>query len=162
MDWVNTKELLLEAGKKYRYILLLLLSGIMLMLFSIPDTSSQPATEVTVQQRRNLEDALSEMLSRLYGAGEVEVLLTQACGEETIYQTDGNQSREDFRTDTVIVTNQDRKETGLVKQVNAPIYLGAIVLCQGADSPQVKLSIVEAVSSATGLTSDRITVLKMK
>ena len=102
------------------------------------------------------------MLSRLYGAGEVEVLLTQACGEETIYQTDDNQSREDFRTDTVIVTNQDRKETGLVKQVNAPIYLGAIVLCQGADSPQVKLSIVEAVSSATGLTSDRITVLKMK
>lgn len=161
MDWVNTKELLLEAGKKYRYILLLLLSGIMLMLFSIPDTSSQPVTEVTVQQR-NLEEALSEMLSRLYGAGEVEVLLTQSCGEETIYQTDDNQSREDFRTDTVIVTNQDRKETGLVKQVNAPIYLGAIVLCQGADRPQVKLSIVEAVSSATGLTSDRITVLKMK
>ena len=58
--------------------------------------------------------------------------------------------------------NIRRADPGLVRQVNPPEYLGAVVLCQGADNPSVKLSIVEAVSKATGLTTDRITVLKMK
>ena len=96
----------------------------------------------------------------------MEVLLTQVTGEETFYQTDEDistgESTSDVRSDTVLVNGADRSETGLVRQVNPPTYQGAIVLCQGADSAQVKLSIVEAVMSVTGLRSDCITVLKMK
>ena len=40
--------------------------------------------------------------------------------------------------------------------------VGAIIVCQGGDSPTVRLNIVEAVSNVTGIGSDRITVLKMK
>ena len=49
-----------------------------------------------------------------------------------------------------------------VQQVLPESYRGAIVVCQGADSPAVKLAIVEAVSRATGLGADSISVLKMK
>jgi len=42
------------------------------------------------------------------------------------------------------------------------LYRGAVVVCQGGDNASVRLAVVEAVSNATGLTSDRITVLKMK
>lgn len=38
---------------------------------------------------------------------------------------------------------------------------GVVVVCMGANDPQVKLDIICAVSSYTGFTSDRITVLKM-
>ena len=55
-----------------------------------------------------------------------------------------------------------RKQTGLVQQVNPPTYLGAVIVCQGADSASVRLAIVEAVGSVTGLSTDKITVLKMK
>jgi len=40
--------------------------------------------------------------------------------------------------------------------------MGAVIVCQGADDPQVRLSIVDAVSKVTGLGSDKISVLKMK
>ena len=43
-----------------------------------------------------------------------------------------------------------------------PVYKGAVVVCEGADHASVKLNIVQAVSSLTGLGSDKITVLKMK
>jgi len=36
------------------------------------------------------------------------------------------------------------------------------VVCQGADRAGVRLAVVDAVKSVTGLSSDRITVLKMK
>lgn len=41
-------------------------------------------------------------------------------------------------------------------------YTGAVIFCHGADSASVRLKIVEAVSVYTGLSSNKIKVLKMK
>ena len=92
--------------------------------------------------------------------------MTQAAGKETIYQIDENTSAQESGSSSqrqaVIVTGTGREETGLVRQVKEPTYLGAVVVCQGADNAAVRLAVVEAVRSATGLTTDRISVLKMK
>ena len=61
-----------------------------------------------------------------------------------------------------MVTNEERAQNGLVKQVIPPVFQGAVVVCQGGDQPTIRLAIVEAVADATGLTADKITVLKMK
>ena len=39
---------------------------------------------------------------------------------------------------------------------------GAVVLCDGADSAQVRLSVIRAVSAFTGLGSDEIVIAKLK
>ena len=39
---------------------------------------------------------------------------------------------------------------------------GAVVVCDGADAPSVRLYVTNAVMSYTGLGSDRISVVKMK
>ena len=38
---------------------------------------------------------------------------------------------------------------------------GAVIVCEGADNPTVKLDILRAIGSYTGLGSDKITILKM-
>ena len=38
---------------------------------------------------------------------------------------------------------------------------GVVVVCQGAENARVRLDIIQAVSSYTGFTSDKITILKM-
>lgn len=38
---------------------------------------------------------------------------------------------------------------------------GVVVVCAGAEDPQVKLDIIRAIGSYTGFGSDRITVLKL-
>lgn len=163
MDWVSLKSSGLEAIKKYRYVLLVVLAGILLM--ALPETGKEaPAEpEQTVEASRpELQEALADILSQIAGAGKVKVLLTEAAGEQTVYQTDEDHSASDIRRQTVLVTDAGREETGLVRQINPPTYQGAIILCQGADSAAVRLSIVEAVSNATGLSTDKISVLKMK
>lgn len=168
MDWISVSSKWMDYIKKYRYVALVLLAGLVLM--ALPE--GEDAQENTIQAKEetvcqeNLEDALSQILSQIEGAGKVKVLLTEAAGEEILYQTDqdisqSDQGRDD-RRETVLVTDTQRSQEGLIRQVNPPQYQGAIVLCQGAGSPAVKLSIAEAVSDATGLTFDRITVLKMK
>ena len=79
-----------------------------------------------------------------------------------MYQTDTQTSGDTCRVDTVIVTDSDRKEQGLIQKLNPPKYMGAIIVCKGAGNAAVKLAVVEAVSRVTGLGADQISVLKMK
>lgn len=149
--------------ERYKYLVLVVLLGVALML--IPQGSSEQTQVVPQETARETDISvqLAEILAQIKGAGKVEVMLTLASGEQTIYQTDDTHGDTGTgRQDTVIVTDQNRGQSGLVQQVNAEKYRGAIVVCQGADSPTVRLALIDAVSKVTGLDSSRISVLKMK
>lgn len=155
--------------KKHRYALIVLLIGIVLML--IPESKGERTKEVLREQVElpaveSVEQKLSALLSQVEGAGNVKVLLTESKGQEILYQTDGTYTSgtetSDQQLTTVILTDHDRNEIGLIRQTNPPRYQGAVILCQGADSPTICLAITEAVSKVTGLGSDSIVVLKMR
>ena len=139
---------------KYRYVLLVALAGLALML--IPGGSEEAEPLPALAAAESLESRLEAILSRIDGAGEVRVLLTEERGGEVFYQTEGEGEK------TVLISGSDRSESGLIRTTEAPSYRGAVVVCRGADSAAVRLAVVEAVANATGLGTDRITVLKMK
>lgn len=156
--------------KKYRYALLVLLGGILLMLIPAgKKETADPLPAVPTQQKPQLEITarnLETVLSQIKGAGKVEVLLTLAAGERTVFQTnDRSSSDENSKTqefDTVLISDSNRSEEALIAQIVAPEYLGAVIVCQGAEDPSVRLAVSDAVSKATGLGTDRISVVKMK
>jgi stage III sporulation protein AG len=102
----------------------------------------------------------------MQGVGRVKIMLTVMEGERMIYQADEDVTTGDnnstVRNETIILTDSERNQHALISQILAPRYLGAVIVCQGADDPYVKWAVVEAVSKATGLGADRISVLKMK
>jgi len=167
MDFIKLKARIFEGIGKYKYVWIVLLVGMLLMMIpgknesKVQTKSEQPAA-VTEE---NLEDKMETILSHIEGAGRVEVLLTIAQGERAIYQTDSSytqgESNTDTKTQTILVTDSQRNETGLIHQKIPPVYMGAIILAEGADQPSVKLAIVEAICDATGLGADKISVLKM-
>ena len=169
MDIKNILAKILDLIKKYRYAILVLLIGLVLM--SIP--SFQDSKDAAVSDNRvqtvdepSLESKLSQILSQVNGAGKVEVIRTVAAGEEVVYQTDNDETNtadsSAKNADTVTITDANRNQNGLVRQVNPAVYQGAIIVCEGADNPTVHLAIVDAVSKITGLGTNRISVLKMK
>ena len=161
MDHEEGKHALTDLIRKYRWAVAVLLAGIFLMM--LPEGTTPSETDpVPDAQEKQLQEQLECLLSEICGAGRVEVLLTEATGEQIWYQTDADKRAAEERLETVMITSPDRSETGLVRRIDPPAWQGAVVVCQGADSPVVKLAIVEAVSTATGLSTDRISVLKMK
>ena len=169
MDIVALKKRITQGIGKYKYAGIVLLVGVILMILPGKDIrSTQKQTEQTTEitEEKSLQDQLEEILGEIAGAGEVEVMLAVSQGERIIYQTDStytqSENSTDSRTQTILVTDSNRNETGLVYQKNPPVYQGAIVLAQGADNPTVKLAIAEAVSDITGLGTDRISILKMR
>lgn len=167
MDITGIKKKAKEVILKYRYVVLVLAVGVVLML--LPSGGSDEAepeqTAQAVQIQPDLAQELSQILSQIEGVGSVKVMLTISAGETTVYHhdetiTEGENST--VQRDTVIITDSDRGQSALVEQINPPVYLGAIIVCQGADSAAVRLDIIEAVARVTGLGTDRISVLKMK
>ena len=162
MDFLKQAKNLIAQNK---YMVLILALGLVLMAF--PSRSQEiPSSQPEVLPTESAQEQLAQILGQIRGVGRVRILLTVAQGEQTVYVYDENTSdtadSAAFRKEAVVITDSSRSQSGLVTQVLPPVYLGAVVVCQGGDQPGVRLAIVEAVSAATGLTSDKISVLKMK
>ena len=156
-------------GAKYKYALAVLLLGIVLMLLPTQKQVTEENTKEVQpieQLQLDIEEELSSLLSSLEGAGRVKVMLAVAEGELTLYQTDRTDSQSEgnvsSKTQTILISDSQRNQNGLIYQKNPPVYRGAVVLAQGAQNPSVRLAIVDAVGKATGLGADKIAVLKMK
>ena len=154
--------------KRYKYAALILAVGLILMILpsNKNKTEKQEPIVQTEQVQPSMNEILANTLSQVDGAGEVRVLLSIAAGAETVYQTDEATSISDASSstqiDTVVISDSSRGQQGIIRQVNPPTYLGAIVVCTGADSPTVRLAIIDAVSKITGLRTNQISILKMK
>lgn len=169
MDIGATKQKLTNIIRKYKYAALILVIGLLLMTLPERTHEEQKTTVQTVkhmQSEVSVSEELAKILTSIEGVGKVEVMLTVASGAQTLYQTDANltssKDENTSRHETVIITDSNRNEMGLVVQIIPEKYQGAIVVCQGAGSPSVQLAVINAVSNVTGLSSDRICVLKMK
>ena len=162
MDRLKDK---LKSLGKYKYVLFVILVGVVLMLLPNKTTRKAEPAETTISEV-NEEERIQNILQMVHGAGRVAVYLKTERSEQYIYQTNNDTSsttdRNDQSKDTVLVTDSERNQSGLIQTVLTPKYAGAVIVCDGADDAYVKLSIVDAVSKATGLGSDKISVLKMK
>lgn len=167
---MDVKGLLNKVTKpigKYKYAIIILVIGFVLMTLPNNTSSGKNKTDSAAQPAQvPLNEQIATLLTKVEGAGHVEVMLSIETGEEILYQTDEDinttEQTSAGRKEAVIITDSDRNEAGLIKQTNPPNYLGAIIICEGADNPSVKLALCDAVSKITGLGMDRISVLKMK
>lgn len=164
-DWNSWLEKGQRWGKKYRFVLLIFALGIGLML--IPGKKAQDAVPAAPREevRQDLQKELEALLRQVEGAGEVRVLLSWSTGTAYEYQQNVERKTGDSETEesrTTVLIKADGSEAAVPVRTIYPICKGAVVVCQGADRASVVLDLIRAVSSVTGLGSDRITVIKMQ
>lgn len=152
--------------RKNKFVILIVVLGIVLMLLPSGKVEESKAQVTATPQIPDIQTQLEDILTHISGVGKVRVMLTVSQGERTIYVRDeesqDSSGRIDLRTETVIISDSERGENGLVVQIIPPVYQGAVIVCQGGDLSAVRLAVVEAVCDATGLTADKISVMKMK
>ena len=157
------KKLFQKLGK-YKYAVLILLLGVLLML--LPTKPTEEKTEPAVQMNEQAwltenENRLANALSELDGAGKVKVMLTIKTSTQYYFQSD-HTMEQDRKTDITVYAKNGSNQEPIVIKSDYPEYLGAVILAEGADRAEVQLQITQAVSDLTGLGSDKISVFKMK
>ncbi len=168
MDLSQVKEKSRDLFHKYKYVLVILIVGLVFMMLPTRSTKTSDANIQTNEpsSAQSINEELEKILCCIQGAGQVRVMVTVERGEESVFQQNLNvsdsESGNSDKQDTVIISDSGRNEAGLLRQTISPVYQGALIVCQGADSAQVRLAIIDAVSKITGLGANQISVLKMK
>ena len=153
------------ALTKFKLPLLLFALGAAILAWPSGETKTAAQTaQVPAESEYSSQTqcALQTLLSQIEGVGRVELMLTTSASEETFYQTDVRVSGETREETTVFSSGQSSQKTPVVTKTESAPYLGAVVVCDGADSAVVRLRVIQAVSALTGLGSDKISVIKMK
>lgn len=150
-------------GKRV-YLIAILALGILLLLFPREAKKApEPAPDAPSFRLADEERRISEALSRIDGAGSVSVVLTLDTSSEREYARNHEDSREDVPDGRISVEGSsqiaDISDTALTVKYVYPRYRGALVVVQSGSSA-VRLAVTQAVSALTGLSSDRITVVK--
>ena len=160
----------IKRDKKLTAIVCIGLAGIILLTFSeiFPtknDSSDKKETESVTDIRdsyeEDIEKRLTSIVSAIDGAGRTEVMVTLASGDENVYavkekSSDGSKERE------YIVIDSDKNESGLLLKVIEPEIRGVAVVCEGAGSAGVRQEIVSTVSAVLGISTNRISIAKIK
>lgn len=167
-----------KIWNKYKYAALVALIGAGLLLWpglgereadSRPnqrDSSSQMAQSGWDLQ--TVQTEMEEILAAMDGVGQVKVMLTvDSDGERQLAQdtqlsySGDTAAPEDYsrKSETVRVDGDHGDETVVVRRTY-PTYRGALVVCQGGGSAEVRLAVTGAVAALTGLPTDRVTVAK--
>jgi len=163
--------------KQYRPLMFVLLIGLLLML--IPN-SCQKSSEIESKQTEldfsleTFQKKLESILEAGEGVGRVRVMLTQKTTASKVYaeetrltereQQNGEHEDRNFDQDRKpsIISDGSGKELPVTVKQIFPELMGAVVVCDGAESTRVKTFVTETICALTGITYDKIAIIKMK
>ena len=168
----------LKKGGSFGFALAVIIFGAMLLLLTSGEKEKSTApqeVEVTLIAEFSLaetEERIASALSQIDGAGRVMVVLTLKSDGQTFIARDthlterGEPQTSDYSLDrsenAVIVGSGGSMQTPVILGRGYPEYRGALVVAEGAANPEVRLQLLGAVSSLTGLGTDKVTVTAMR
>ena len=166
-QWKLPEGAVWKALDRYKYVLIVIIAGIVLLLWPTGEREQDSGTAgADVRETFDLEaleKKLSQTLSMVEGAGEVTVTLTVKSGMEQVLASDRTTSvgerGSSVEEETVLINTGNGQNTVLITQ-KYPTFQGALVVCEGGGSAEIRLLLTQAVSALTGLGADRITVCK--
>ncbi len=154
-----------ELWKKYKFILLVVLVGVILMLLPV-SSAAEKAAESDLQMPQETFDLeavqkrMEDILGKIDGVGKLQLMLTLQSGTRLTLAEDTQRDQDRTDRETVTLSRGSGSQEVVITNRFYPVYQGAVVVCQGADSSAVRLAVTETVQALTGLTSDRIRVVK--
>lgn len=191
-DWMSK----LKKPKKEQLVVLLLF-GVLLVVIAIPTTPGkttaggesetisgvEAATDdieaAGLSYEEQLEKRLSAILSRVAGAGRVEVMVTLESRGERIVEKDTPESRknveetdanggsrttdeQDWGEETVYYEDGSGGKSPYVVKELEPNIEGVLVLAEGGGSAVVKQELLEAVQALFPIAAHKVKIMKLE
>ncbi|AFK86936.1 MULTISPECIES: stage III sporulation protein AG [Thermoanaerobacterium] len=191
MDFNKLKQKILKADNKtIQDLTVIFIIGLIILIgasiFFKPKPTNKSSDKQMVETQitnedyaSKLESELKEILSKIHGAGNVDVLVTLDSDEEVVAAMDtvqsetttnekdsngGTRTTIQSETDNKIVTSQNtsgENQPMILKKV-MPEVRGVVVVADGAKDPNVQYELMTAVETALGIPAYKVKVVSSK
>ncbi len=152
--------------------------GLVILIFSIPTKKEvKPIQNIehTNNYERDLELRLENLLSQVYGVGNVKVMITLASSKEIILAEDINTNesmvKEIDKVGSTKESSDKKKESKKIildgknplalKEIEPKIE-GIIIIAQGGDNIFIKNELIKSAQTILNVDAHKIHVMKMK
>lgn len=149
-----------EKTKKYGIVVLALIGVILITVPYLIKGEEGKADEKsdTVCYTEVLEEKLENLISSAEGVGSADVALTIDGGSTYVYAKNTDKTDSSYSADYVILSGDSGENPVIVGEIY-PEVRGVAVVCDGGNNPAVREKVVSLISSALGITTNKITVV---
>ncbi|WP_304507210.1 hypothetical protein [Anaerotignum sp.] len=173
-----------ENKKTGNNILLALLIGVLLLVLGktlfptekkVAEASiKEQTTEVHNYSEQDMEGRMAEILSKIQGAGQVDVMLTFCASTESVvaheekteesHSQESGKTSEDLRKESTVVMTEDGNgnTSPLVLMEHSPQVEGVVIVAEGGDNAVVCEALSNAAQALLDVPAHKIAILKMK
>lgn len=172
-------------GKKNRVLLFVGIAGMSLILLSTifpAGAKSNPTVggenQTSEEYVAQMEAKLTGIVGKIEGVGRCEVMVTAENGVENVYAIEESQNvnqtnsyegdevkKETQQQNTeqkyIVVDAGSGKKEALLKTQRQPTIQGVVVVCEGAGSMVVQERVTQVVTTALGISYNRVCVTKI-
>lgn len=160
------------SGKNKGILLAVIgLIGILLIIIGTVGEKKQSDVNTNADSEKNLstleyietlENKIKTITEQITGSDNVKVIVSIASGTEYIYvsneELDENYSAKEYIT---VKTENGSDELILLKEIY-PKVEGVSVACRGGDNPEIQAKLIQVISTALGVSSNRICIVGTK
>lgn len=154
----------IKSNKKLKIMLISILSALLLLIlifsYNKPENNKTNTNEIDLYIS-GLEDRLSTVLSKVEGAGKVEVVISIESGMETVLAMENTVKDTEYgseKSEKPIIVNG---KTVVLKELY-PKIVGVLIVSEGANNITVMRKIQEATVSLLNVELNQIEILTMK
>jgi stage III sporulation protein AG len=104
-----------------------------------------------------IEKQIEELCRGVIGAGDIKVFVSLKGGYRTVYAVDAQSSSSGYKSE-VVMSGSGSGETPLVAAYENPEISGVGIVCSGGSDPNVRKEIIDLVSAALNISSNKIFV----
>lgn len=155
-DCKINKKTKYKLKKEYVFIIILSVVAIIIFISGSSIFSSVKGKNATASTYETaLESRVESLLREIEGVGKVKVFINAK-----VIETDklsANHSALKSLEESAIFAN----DTQDLNELNVKV-IGVIVVCQGADKLNVKVTVTEVITTALSVSADSIRIIKMK
>ena len=196
MKMEKIKEKITKKSNKFTYmIILIIIAGVMILVVSYFNDSTPTflnlSNDTTFQENKREENLststtyqdkvkneLKNILSKVKGVGEVDVIIHFEGGEELIPALDseksntvteerdsngGNSVNNNNKDGTkVVMSSQGSSTEPLILKTYNPKIIGILIVAEGADDTRLSYELTKIVSSLYDISESKVSVIPMK
>ena len=155
--------------KKMIRLAIIFAIGVALVLFGVAGKEKSEKNKVedkedtqTEEYIALLENKIGNITEQITGDGKAAVIVTVKNGIESVYVYDKKDGVNSSEIEYITVKNGDGSgELVLLKQIYPEIE-GVSIACRGGDDGKIQAKLIKAISTALGLSSNRICIIGTK
>lgn len=165
----------LKNIKHFEIIVVIAFCAILLLIyastFNSKKTEKNTSTTLTTEEYATyLENKLSNVLSHINGAGNVNVMITLECGVEYVYATNkteettsstisGTTTTQTTVSEEIILVSVSGKSSPIVLKENLPKVSGVVIVASGANNINIRLELQRAAEALLEVDEKDIEIL---